>query len=68
MTAVPVLTPEGIVLVAPRIGWNAIFTGQDRVRWANLYMHLKRKGLSPEGAEREAFLLTWKTRDPALKY
>jgi hypothetical protein len=68
MEPVPVITPEGIVCVEPRIGWNAIFTGQDRVRWAHLYVHLKGKGMTSEAAEREAFLKTWRSREPSLVY
>ena len=65
---VPVITPEGIQLVQPRIGWNAIFTARDRLRWANLYVHLRARGHLPEKAEVQAFQQVWQMRDHHLLY
>jgi hypothetical protein len=66
--SIPVLTPEGIVLVKPHIGWNAVFSAKDRLRWANLYVHLLSKGVVPEKAEVKAFQQVWQLRDPHLVY
>jgi hypothetical protein len=65
---IPVITPEGIQLVQPRIGWNAIFTARDRLRWANLYVHLRARGHLPEKAEVQAFQQVWQMRDHHLIY
>ena len=65
---VPVITPEGIVLVKPRIGWNVIFTGRDKLRWANLYVHLLSKGVLAERAEVQAFQQVWQMKDYHLVY
>jgi hypothetical protein len=65
---IPVITPEGIQLVRPRIGWNAIFTARDKLRWANLYVHLLAKGHLAEKAEIQAFQQVWQMRDYHLQY
>ena len=63
-----VLTPEGICLVKPAIGFHPIYTKKDRIRWAHLYLHLQGTGMAKPKAEAAAFLELWKMRDFALKY
>lgn len=65
---IPVITPEGIQCVKPRIGWNSIFTARDKLRWANLYVHLLSKGHLAEMAEVQAFQQVWQLRDVHLIY
>jgi hypothetical protein len=65
---IPVVTPEGIHRVKPRIGWNVIFTSRDKLRWANLYAHLLSKGVLAERAEVQAFQQVWQMKDYHLVY
>jgi len=65
---IPVITKEGIRCVKPRIGWTVIFTARDRLRWANLYVHLVAKGHLSERAEVQAFQEVWRLRDHHLVY
>ena len=65
---VPVIHKQTIICVMPRIGWNAIFSAKDRLRWANLYVHLLDKGIAPEKAEVQAFQQVWQMRDYHLVY
>jgi hypothetical protein len=65
---IPVITKDGILSVKPRIGWNVIFTARDRLRWANLYVHLVSKGVLQERAEVQAFQQVWQLRDHHLVY
>ena len=65
---IPVVTPEGIQLVKPRIGWNVIFTSRDKLRWANLYVYLLSKGVLATQAEVQAFQQVWQMKDYHLVY
>jgi len=65
--SVPVVC-ETIEFVEPRIGWNVAFGPKDKVRWANLYSHLRKQGLTPEKAENQAFQRVWELRYNDLKY
>jgi len=60
--------PEGIEYVKPVAGFNLSFTTKDRVRWAYFFQSFKRKGLSTEKAEIQAFLQVYQLKDPHLSY
>jgi hypothetical protein len=45
-----------------------MFTARDKLRWANLYVHLLAKGHLPERAEVQAFQEVWRLRDHHLVY
>jgi hypothetical protein len=63
-----VLTPEGVRLIAPTIGFNPIYTKKDRIRWTAIYLHGLKKGMTKAKAEAVAFLEVWKMRDPHIIY
>jgi hypothetical protein len=63
-----VLTPEGVRLIAPTIGFNPIYTKKDRIRWTAIYLHRLKKGMTKAKAEAAAFLEVWKMRDPHIIY
>ena len=64
----PVMGPEGIVYVAPRSGFNLALSTKDRVRWANIFQSLRRKGVAIEKAEIQAILQVYRLKDPHLTY
>jgi hypothetical protein len=65
---IPVMGPEGIIHVAPRSGFNLALSMKDRVRWANIFQSLRRKGMTIEKAEIQAFLQVYQLKDPHLTY
>ena len=56
------LTSSEIVSISPRSGWNPSFNPQDRLRWANLFVHEQSKGLSVTAAEQIAFQKTYEAQ------
>jgi len=62
----PVIGPEGIEYCKPTGGFPLVFNSQDRLRWANLFQSLKKKGV--EKAEIQAFLQVYQIKDPHLRY
>ena len=48
------LSPD-ITLIEPRSGWNPSLQSRDKLRWANLFVHERKKGLSVTEAEKVAF-------------
>lgn len=67
-SSIPCLGPEGIEYVKPVAGFNISFTTKDRIRWAHLFQSFKRKGLTAEKAEIQAFLQVYSIKDIHLRY
>jgi DNA-binding transcriptional MocR family regulator len=64
----PILGPEGIEYLEPTGGFNLVFTTKDRIRWAHLVQHMRRKGVSLEIAERRALQQIYQQKNPKLAY
>jgi len=64
----PILGPEGIAYIQPVSGFSLSFSAKDRIRWAHLFQHLRRKGASVEKAEIQAFLQVYQMKDARLVY
>jgi hypothetical protein len=62
------LTSSEIVTVVPRSGWNPSFTPTDRLRWANLFVHYRAKGLTVIAAEQITFQKTYEAQLGGLRY
>ena len=56
------LDAPGIQTMSPSSGWNASFSSQDRLRWANLCAFLLRNGTPLAEAEQYAHMMTYKIR------
>ena len=64
----PILGPEGIEYLEPKGGFNLVFTSKDRICWAHLVQHMRRKGMSLEMAERRALQQIYQRKNPKLTY
>jgi len=62
------LDSPGFANVAPPEGWNASFSSQERLRWANLYTYLLKKGRTGGDAHRLATMKTFQLQNVYLKY
>jgi len=60
--------PGGIEYVSPTGGFNLALNAKDRIRWANIFQSLKRKGVSAGKAEIQAFLQVYAMKDSHLTY
>jgi hypothetical protein len=67
-SSIPCIGPEGIEYVKPVAGFNLSFTTKDRIRWAHLFQSFRKKGLTVEKAEIQAFLQVYPIKDPHLRY
>lgn len=56
------LETPGMVEYSPSSGWNASFSSQDRLRWANLCAFLLRNGMERTLAEQYAHMMSYKIR------